>query len=281
MGRAINGKEIREELLNEVREKVDALKAKGVTPTLAVILVGDDPASRVYVNNKKKSCEAVGIRSLEYFLPGTATTEEVTDIIDKLNADPSVSGFICQLPLPAQIDKDAVLNRIRPEKDVDGFLPENVGLLSQGRAVLKPCTPSGIMRMLSHEGIDLKGKECVVVGRSDIVGKPMAMLLLGADATVTVCHSKTVDLASVTRRADVLVAAVGKPKFITSDMVKEGAVVIDVGMDRDENGKLCGDVDFDSVVEKAALVSPVPGGVGLMTTAMLMYNTVLAAEMQV
>lgn len=280
MGKAINGKEIREHTLKDIAAQVGQLKSKGINPRLAVILVGDDPASKIYVSNKKKSCESVGIESLEYTLPAETTTEQLLALIDELNADASVNGFICQLPVPRHIDKSAVLERISPVKDVDCFHPVNVGLLSQGKAQLMPCTPAGIIKMLEYEQIDIAGKNCVVIGRSDIVGKPMAMLMLQKNATVTVCHSATADLPAVTRTADILIAAVGKPKFVTSDMVKDGAVIIDVGMDRDENGKLCGDVDFDGVIDKAALVTPVPGGVGLMTTAMLMHNTVTAAKIQ-
>lgn len=280
MGKTINGKEIREHTLRGIAAQVEQLKSKGINPRLAVILVGDDPASKIYVSNKKKSCESVGIESLEYTLPAETTTEQLLALIDELNADASVNGFICQLPVPRHIDKGAVLERIRPDKDVDCFHPVNVGLLSQGKAQLMPCTPAGIIKMLEYEQLDLAGKHCVVIGRSDIVGKPMAMLMLQKNATVTVCHSATEDLPAVTRTADILIAAVGKPKFVTADMVKPGAVVIDVGMDRDENGKLCGDVDFDSVIDKASLVTPVPGGVGLMTTAMLMHNTVTAARLQ-
>ena len=260
--------------------ETEQLRAQGVTPCLAVIIVGDDPASRTYVNNKKKACELVGIRSLEFALPGTAAQAELLALIEKLNADSAVNGILCQLPLPKGIDEKTVLTAIDPRKDVDAFHPVNVGHIMIGDPVLLPCTPAGIMEMLAYEGIDPSGKNCVVIGRSNIVGKPMAMLLMAADGTVTVCHSKTRDLASITSQADILVSSVGKPHFVTPDMVKPGAVVIDVGMNRDENGKLCGDVEYDAVAQKAAYLTPVPGGVGLMTVAMLMKNTVTAAKMQ-
>lgn len=276
----INGKEIQAKTFEEISADVEALGKKGVECCLAVIIVGSDPASRVYVNNKKKACERVGIRSLEYALPEETTTEELLELIDTLNADKAVNGILCQLPVPKQIDKAAVLERILPEKDVDCFHPVNVGKLSLGKATLLPCTPAGVIRMLDCAGVEIEGKRCVVVGRSDIVGKPMANLLLQRNGTVTLCHSKTRDLASVTREADILVVTIGKAKFVTADMVKPGAVVIDVGMDRDENGKLCGDVDFDSVAPVASRITPVPGGVGPMTITMLMKNTVTAAKEQ-
>lgn len=276
----INGKEIQAITLEEIAKEVTALKEQGTECCLAVIIVGNDPASRVYVNNKKKACEKVGIRSLEYALPEETTTGELLALIDTLNADKGVNGILCQLPVPKHIDKNAVLDRILPQKDVDCFHPVNVGKLSLGKATLLPCTPAGIIRLLDCSGVELKGKHCVVIGRSDIVGKPMAMLLLQRDATVTVCHSKTADLPAITRQADVLVAAVGKAKFVTADMVKPGAVVIDVGMNRDENGKLCGDVNFDEVAPVAEQITPVPGGVGPMTITMLMRNTLTAAKEQ-
>lgn len=276
----INGKEIQAITLEEIAKEVTALKEQGTECCLAVIIVGNDPASRVYVNNKKKACEKVGIRSLEYALPEETTTGELLALIDTLNADKGVNGILCQLPVPKHIDKNAVLDRILPQKDVDCFHPVNVGKLSLGKATLLPCTPAGIIRLLDCSGVELKGKHCVVIGRSDIVGKPMAMLLLQRDATVTVCHSKTADLPAITRQADVLVAAVGKAKFVTADMVKPGAVVIDVGMNRDENGKLCGDVNFDGVAPVAEQITPVPGGVGPMTITMLMRNTLTAAKEQ-
>ena len=276
----IDGKVISDHIKALAAAETEQLRAQGVTPCLAVIIVGDDPASRTYVNNKKKACELVGIRSLEFALPGTAAQAELLALIEKLNADSAVNGILCQLPLPKGIDEKTVLNAIDPRKDVDAFHPLNVGHIMIGDPVLLPCTPAGIMEMLAYEGIDPSGKNCVVIGRSNIVGKPMAMLLMAADGTVTVCHSKTRDLASITSQADILVSSVGKPHFVTPDMVKPGAVVIDVGMNRDENGKLCGDVEYDAVAQKAAYLTPVPGGVGLMTVAMLMKNTVTAAKMQ-
>ncbi|MBQ2775549.1 MAG: bifunctional methylenetetrahydrofolate dehydrogenase/methenyltetrahydrofolate cyclohydrolase FolD [Clostridia bacterium] len=280
MVKIIDGKKISSDTLDAVALEVEQLKAKGVEPCLAVIIVGDDPASRVYVNNKKRSCERVGIKSLEFALPATTTQDELIELIDKLNADPTVNGILCQLPVPKHIDETAVLCRISPEKDVDAFHPQNVGHIMIGDFTLLPCTPAGVMTMLHHENIDISGKNCVVIGRSNIVGKPMAMLLLKENATVTVCHSKTQNLAEITRQADILVVAIGRAKFVTADMVKEGAVVIDVGMDRDENGKLCGDVDFEQVSEKAGSITPVPGGVGPMTIATLMQNTLTAAKAQ-
>lgn len=280
MGKITDGKAVREYNLDKISERVAALKEKGVQPALAVIIVGNDPASRIYVNNKKNACERTGMRSLEFALPEETTTEELLDLIDRLNADKSVNGILCQLPVPKHIDKNAVLERILPEKDVDCFHPENVGRLSIGSGSLVPCTPMGMVKLLEYEGVDPTGKHCVIIGRSDIVGKPMAMLMLARNATVTVCHSKTRNLAEITNQADILVAAVGIPKFVKADMVKQGAVVLDVGMDRDENGKLCGDVDFEAVKEKASLITPVPGGVGPMTIAMLMRNTLTAAEIQ-
>ena len=276
----IDGKVISDHIKALAAAETEQLRAQGVTPCLAVIIVGDDPASRTYVNNKKKACELVGIRSLEFALPGTAAQAELLALIEKLNADSAVNGILCQLPLPKGIDEKTVLTAIDPRKDVDAFHPLNVGHIMIGDPVLLPCTPAGIMEMLAYEGIDPSGKNCVVIGRSNIVGKPMAMLLMAADGTVTVCHSKTRDLASITSQADILVSSVGKPRFVTPDMVKPGAVVIDVGMNRDENGKLCGDVEYDAVAQKAAYLTPVPGGVGLMTVAMLMKNTVTAAKMQ-
>ncbi|MGN0573739.1 MAG: bifunctional methylenetetrahydrofolate dehydrogenase/methenyltetrahydrofolate cyclohydrolase FolD [Acutalibacteraceae bacterium] len=280
MGKIIDGKAVREYNLDKISERVAALKEKGVQPALAVIIVGNDPASRIYVNNKKNACERTGMRSLEFALPEETTTGELLELIDRLNADKSVNGILCQLPVPKHIDKNAVLERILPEKDVDCFHPENVGRLSIGSGSLVPCTPMGMVKLLEYEGVDPTGKHCVIIGRSDIVGKPMAMLMLARNATVTVCHSKTRNLSEITNQADILVAAVGIPKFVKADMVKQGAVVLDVGMDRDENGKLCGDVDFEAVKDKASLITPVPGGVGPMTIAMLMRNTLTAAEIQ-
>ncbi len=280
MAKIFDGKAVREYNLDKIAEQVSVLKEKGVLPTLAVIIVGSDPASRIYVNNKKAACERTGMRSLEYALPEETTTEELLELIDKLNADKEVNGILCQLPVPKHIDKNAVLERILPEKDVDCFHPENVGRLSIGNGELVPCTPMGMVKLLEYENIDPTGKHCVIIGRSDIVGKPMAMLMLARNATVSICHSKTVNLAEITKQADILVAAVGIAKFVKADMVKDGAIVLDVGMDRDENGKLCGDVDFDEVKEKASFITPVPGGVGPMTIAMLMRNTLTAADIQ-
>ena len=277
MAEIISGKVVSQAKRDEIKAKVAALKAEGKSVGLAVVIVGDNSASRVYVNNKKKACEEVGIESFEYALPENTTQQELTALIEKLNNDSRVNGILCQLPLPAGLDEKAVINTIVPEKDVDALHPVNVGHIMIGDYSFLPCTPAGIMEMLRYYNIEIKGKNCVVIGRSNIVGKPMAMLLLQADGTVTVCHSRTKNLAEITREADILVAAVGKPKFVTADMVKDGAVVIDVGMDRDENGKLCGDVDFDTVEKKASYITPVPGGVGPMTVTMLLENTVTAA----
>ncbi|MGN1169189.1 MAG: bifunctional methylenetetrahydrofolate dehydrogenase/methenyltetrahydrofolate cyclohydrolase FolD, partial [Acutalibacteraceae bacterium] len=245
---------------------------------LAVILVGDDPASKVYVNNKKKSCEKLGITSYEFLLPAETQQSELLSLIDELNSRDDISGILCQLPLPAHLDERAVLDAVSPNKDVDCFNPVNVGKMTAGTGKLLPCTPAGIMEMLAFEGIEPKGKTCAVIGRSNIVGKPISTLMLNADATVTICHSKTQNLSAITSQADILVAAVGKPLFVKADMVKEGAVVIDVGIHRKEDGKLCGDVDFASVEPKASYITPVPGGVGPMTIAQLMQNTVVAAK---
>ncbi len=280
MAKIFDGKAVREYNLDKIAEQVAVLKEKGVLPTLAVIIVGTDSASRIYVNNKKAACERTGMRSLEYALPEETTTEELLELIDRLNADKSVNGILCQLPVPKHIDKNAVLERILPEKDVDCFHPQNVGRLCIGNGELVPCTPMGMVKLLEYENVDITGKHCVIIGRSDIVGKPMAMLMLARNATVSICHSKTVNLSEITRQADILVAAVGIAKFVKADMVKDGAIVLDVGMDRDENGKLCGDVDFDEVKEKASMITPVPGGVGPMTIAMLMRNTLTAADIQ-
>ena len=275
----INGREISGEIRKELKAKVEELKQKGINPGLAVILVGNDPASRVYVNNKKKTCEELGIRSFEYVLPAETTERELIDLIETLNKDKSVHGILVQLPLPGHINADNVLLRILPEKDVDAFHPFNAGRVMIGDYYFLPCTPAGVMEMIRRSGIIVAGKECVVVGRSNIVGKPLAMLMLHSNATVTICHSRTKNLKEVCRRADILVVAVGKPRLIDADYVKEGAVVIDVGINRLEDGKLCGDVDFDSVAEKASYITPVPGGVGPMTITMLMKNTVMSAEL--
>ena len=276
----INGKEISAAVKERAAAEVATLKEQGIEVCLAVILVGDDPASQVYVGNKKKACEACGMRSLEFRLPADTKQEELMQLIAELNADKSVNGILCQLPLPKHLDEDAVTSAILPEKDVDGFHPVNAGLLLSGKEGFLPCTPAGIMEMLKYENIDCKGKNCVVIGRSNIVGKPAALLMLAADATVTVCHSRTANLKEVVKGADIIIAAVGRPNFVTADMVKDGAVVIDVGINRLENGKLCGDVDFEAVCEKASAITPVPGGVGPMTIAMLMQNTVIAAKKQ-
>lgn len=276
----IDGKAVSAATREAIKNEVAELKEKGVTPGLAVIIVGDDPASRVYVNNKKKACADLGMLSEEYALPAETTNEELLGLINELNGRKDINGILCQLPLPRHLDEKAVINAIAPEKDVDAFHPINVGGIMTGDYSFLPCTPAGVMQMLKHYDIETAGKHCVVIGRSNIVGKPMAMLMLHANATVTICHSRTANLAEECKRADILIAAVGKPKFVTPDMVKEGAVVIDVGMDRDENGKLCGDVDFDAVEPICGAISPVPGGVGPMTISMLMRNTLTAAKLQ-
>ena len=264
-----------------VKERTEELKnTYHITPGLAVVIVGDDPASRVYVNNKKKACEAVGFVSEEYALPAETTQEELLALVETLNNKPDISGILVQLPLPKHLDDKAVIAAINPQKDVDAFHAVNVGKIMLGEYDFLPCTPAGVMEMLHSYQIPVEGKECVVIGRSNIVGKPMGMLLLHENGTVTICHSRTKNLAEVCRRADILVAAVGIPKFVKADMVKEGAVVIDVGMDRDENGKLCGDVDFENVEEKCSFITPVPGGVGPMTIATLMKNTLKACKLQ-
>ena len=256
------------------------LNRRGRTVTLAVVLVGNDPASCVYVKNKKKACEYIGIRSLSYELAKDTTEEELLQLVDKLNHREDVDGILVQLPLPPHIREQMIINAISPKKDVDGFHPENVGALSIGQKGFVSCTPAGIIQLLHRCNIKAEGAECVIVGRSNIVGKPMAMLMLGENATVTVCHSKTKNLKMICRRADILICAIGKPKYFTKDYVKEGAVVIDVGMHRDENNKLCGDVDFEDVKELTSAITPVPGGVGPMTIAMLMYNCVQAVKMK-
>lgn len=276
----LDGKAVSAKVKEEVKEEVEALKKQGVSVGLAVIIVGNNPASRTYVNNKKKACEAAGILSEEYALPEETTQEELLALVEELNHKDSINGILCQLPLPKQLDEEAVIAAISDKKDVDAFSAVNVGHIMIGDYSFLPCTPAGIMEILRHYNIDVAGKECVVIGRSNIVGKPMAMLLLHQNGTVTICHSKTKNLKDVTSRADILVAAVGIPHFVTADMVKEGAVVIDVGMDRDENGKLCGDVDFAAVEPKASYITPVPGGVGPMTIATLLKNTVTAAKQQ-
>lgn len=280
MSKLIDGKKIASIVLDSVLHDTLALKRKGHDVALAVIIVGDDPASRVYVNHKKKDCQRVGITSLEYALPTDTIQADLMALINQLNDQKDINGILCQLPLPKHLDEKAVLNAIAPEKDVDAFHPVNVGHIMLGDYLLLPCTPAGIMEMLYHEEVEITGKHCVVIGRSNIVGKPMAMLMLKESATVTICHSKTVDLPAITRQADILIAAVGVAQFVKADMVKQGAVIIDVGMNRDENGKLCGDVDFAAVEAKASLITPVPGGVGPMTRAMLLQNTITAAKMQ-
>lgn len=276
----LDGKALAAEIRSEVKTQVAALAEKGVSTALAVILVGDDSASQVYVRNKIKACADTGIRSLEFRMPAETTQQQLLAKIAELNADENVDGILVQLPLPKQINADAVISAIAPAKDVDGFHVANAGALVTGKQGFVPCTPFGVMRLIEKSGVNPRGKSAVIVGRSNIVGKPMALLLLAADATVTVAHSRTPDLSAVTRNADILVAAVGHAKLIKADMVKPGAVVIDVGMNRDETGKLCGDVDFAEVKEIAGSITPVPGGVGPMTIAMLMQNTVLAAQMR-
>ena len=279
MAQIIDGKKISQDIKDELKEKVTALKDTGTEVALAVIQVGNDPASSVYVRNKKKACEYIGIRSLSYELPEETTEDALIELIEKLNKDETVNGILVQLPVPKHIDPDKIIRTISPEKDVDGFHPQNVGKLVIGEEGFVSCTPAGVIQLLKRSGIEISGKNCVVVGRSNIVGKPMAMLLLHANGTVTICHSKTRNLAEITRRADILVVAIGKADFVTGDMVKEGAVVIDVGMNRRADGKLTGDVDFASVSAKASAITPVPGGVGPMTITMLLENTLTAAKL--
>ena len=280
MAQIIDGKKIAADVKAQVREEVEALKAKGAKPGLAVVLVGNNPASRVYVSNKEKDCAECGFASYEYALPEETTEAELLELVDKLNSDPTVNGILVQLPLPKQICEQTILHAISPAKDVDAFHPENVGHIMIGDFNFLPCTPAGVIEMLDAMNIEIAGKHCVVIGRSNIVGKPMAMLLLHRNGTVTVCHSRTKDLAAQTRQADILVAAVGRAGFVTADMVKDGAVVIDVGMNRNAEGKLCGDVCYDEVAAKASAITPVPGGVGPMTRAILMRNTLTAAKEQ-
>ncbi len=276
----IDGKAVSGQIKEECRIKAEEYRKKGTEITLAVVQVGNDPASDVYVRNKKRACEECGIRSLSYELPEETGEEQLLELIGKLNADKTVNGILVQLPLPDQIDEKKVIQAIDTKKDVDGFHPVNAGALCTGEKGFVPCTPAGIIQLLKRSSVEIAGKECVVIGRSNIVGKPTALLLLAENGTVTVCHSKTADLKEVARRADILVAAVGKPKFITADYVKEGAVVIDVGIHRNENGKLCGDVDFDSVAPKCSAITPVPGGVGPMTIAMLMSNCIGSVDVE-
>lgn len=280
MYRIIDGKAVSRQVKEQVRLETEELKKKRITPGLAVIIVGEDPASQVYVRNKEKACEEVGFYSEKFALPENTTQQELNNLVKELNGRKEINGILCQLPLPGHLDDKEVINLINPIKDVDAFHPVNVGAIMIGDYNFLPCTPAGVMELIHSTGVDVTGKKAVVMGRSNIVGKPMAMLLLHENATVEIVHSKTKDLASVTREADILVAAIGKAKFVTADMVKDGAVVIDVGMDRDENGKLCGDVDFEGVKDKCSYITPVPGGVGPMTISMLMKNTLTAAEIQ-
>ena len=276
----IDGKAVSKKVKEDVKAECEQLIAKGIAPGLAVIIVGEDPASQVYVHNKEVACEACGFHSVKYALPAETTQEELNALIDELNEDNSINGILCQLPLPKHLDDKEVINRINPIKDVDAFHPVNVGAIMIGDYNYLPCTPAGVMELIHSTGVDVSGKKAVGIGRSNIVGKPMAMLLLHENATVEITHSKTQSLADVTKQADILVAAIGKAKFVTADMVKQGAVVIDVGMNSDENGKLCGDVDFEGVKDKCSFITPVPGGVGPMTIAMLMKNTLTAAKQQ-
>lgn len=280
MATLIDGKAISAQVKAEAAREVEALREKGIYPGLAVVIVGDDPASHIYVNNKKKACEATGIYSEEYALPGETTQEELLRLIGELNRKPEISGILVQSPLPEGLDESAVVEAIDPHKDVDAFHAYNVGKIMIGDYTFLPCTPAGVIELIRSTGTEIAGKNCVVIGRSNIVGKPMAMLLLHNNGTVTICHSKTKNLPEVCRNADILVSAVGRAKFVTADMVKPGAVVLDVGMNRDENGKLCGDVDFDAVEPLVSYITPVPGGVGPMTIAMLMKNTIAAAKLQ-
>lgn len=280
MSNIIDGKAVSAQVKERIRLETEQLKEKGIEVGLAVVIVGDDPASKVYVRNKKKACETVGFNSYEYALPAETTEEELLDLVQKLNNDDKVNGILVQLPLPKHLDDKVIINNILPEKDVDAFHPVNVGKIMIGDYSFLPCTPAGVMELIASTGTEIAGKECAVIGRSNIVGKPQAMLLLHKSGTVTICHSKTKNLKEVCQRADILVAAVGRAKMITSDYIKEGAVVIDVGMNRDENGKLCGDVDFEDCKDKASYITPVPGGVGPMTIAMLMQNTLTAAKTQ-
>lgn len=280
MAKIIDGKAVSAKVKEQVRKEAEVLKGQGIEIGLAVVIVGNNSASRVYVNNKKKACEEVGFNSYEYALPEETTEAELLELVEKLNSDDRVNGILVQLPLPKQINENAIINAIRPDKDVDAFHPENVGHIMIGDFSFLPCTPAGVMELIAETGVDVCGKNCVVIGRSNIVGKPMAMLLLHKNGTVTICHSRTKNLAEICSKADILVAAVGKAKFVTPDMIKEGAVVIDVGMNRDENGKLCGDVDYAACFDKVGYITPVPGGVGPMTIAMLMRNTLTAAKIK-
>lgn len=279
MALIIDGKKIANEMKDELKDKVTVLKKDGIEITLAVIQVGNDSASSVYVGNKKKACEYIGIKSLSYELPEKTTEEELLKLVEELNLNTKVNGILVQLPLPKHINEDKIIETISPIKDVDGFHPQSVGRLSIGQKGFVSCTPAGIIQLLKRSGITIEGKECVVIGRSNIVGKPMSMLLLKENGTVTICHSKTSNLKEVTKRADILIVAIGKPKFINKEYIKEGAVVIDVGIHRDENNKLCGDVDYNDVIDHVSAITPVPGGVGPMTIAMLMNNCVESLEL--
>lgn len=279
MAQLIDGKLISTTIKEELKEEVTRLKEGGLNGCLAVIQVGNDPASSVYVNNKKKACEFIGIESLAYELPEETTEEELISLIEKLNADDKVNGILCQLPVPKHINEDRIIRAISPKKDVDGFHPENVGALVIGQEGFVSCTPAGIIQLLKRSNVEMEGKHCVVIGRSNIVGKPMSLLMLQENATVTVCHSRTKNLKEIAKEADILIVAIGKPEFITADYVKEGAVVIDVGIHRNEGNKLCGDVKFDEVEKIASKITPVPGGVGPMTIAMLMSNCVEAMKL--
>ncbi len=280
MNKIIDGKVVSAYIKEQVKQEIEALREKGIEAALAVIIVGSDPASRVYVNNKKKACEVTGIRSVEYALPEDTCESELISLIQKLNADKSINGILCQLPLPRHINEKNIIDAISPEKDVDVFSEINVGKMWIGDYDVASCTPMGVIELLKYYNVEISGKHCVIVGRSNIVGKPMASLMLGENATVTVCHSRTKDLKSVVSLGDIVVAAVGREKFITADMIKEGAVVIDVGINRGADGKLYGDVDFDNVFEKASLITPVPGGCGPMTIAVLMKNTLNVTKKQ-
>lgn len=276
----IDGKAVSRAVREQVAAETAQLKEKGIVPGLAVIIVGEDPASQVYVNNKEKACAEVGFFSEKFALPESTTQQELNALVEELNARKDINGILCQLPLPSHLNDKEVINLISPEKDVDAFHPVNVGAIMIGDYNFLPCTPAGVMELIHSTGVDISGKKAVVIGRSNIVGKPMAMLLLHENATVEITHSKTKNLSEITSQADILVAAIGKAKFVTADMIKEGAVVIDVGMNRDENGKLCGDVDFASAADKCSFITPVPGGVGPMTISMLMKNTLTAAKLQ-
>ncbi len=280
MAKIMDGKLVSAHLRDKIKTETAELKKQGITPGLAVILVGEDPASKIYVNNKKKACEELGFYSEEHLLPADITQEDLMAIIQSLNVRSDINGILCQLPLPDHLEVAPIIESINPIKDVDAFHPSNVGRIMIGDYKFLPCTPAGIMEIIDYYGIETEGKSCCVVGRSDIVGKPMSMLMLHRNATVTICHSRTKNLAEICSMADIVVAAVGRPKFITADMVKPGAVVIDVGINRLEGKKICGDVDFDTVEQKASYITPVPGGVGPMTITMLMKNTLTAARLQ-